>query len=170
METLLTINLDDLSAVQGENLPKLRQAARAVVFDDDGKVAILHVREGDYCKLPGGGVEQGEDIQAAVERECLEETGCHIKTSEELGKVIEYRGKFGLKQESYCFTARVVGAKGTPEFTENEKANGFELLWLELDEAIGKIEHNDTEDYQGKFVVLRDAAILKAAKRLQDKP
>lgn len=169
MDTLLTINLDGLSAEQGEKLPKMRQAARAVVFDSDGKVAILHVREGDYCKLPGGGVEPGEDVPAALERECLEETGCHVETGAELGRVIEYRGKFGLKQESYCFTAKVVGAKGTPEFTEKEKANGFELLWVELDEAIGKIERGDTEDYQGKFVVLRDASILKAAKWLQGK-
>lgn len=41
----------------------------------------------DWC-FPGGGIEQGEDVEAAVIREILEETGVHIKPVRILGDKI----------------------------------------------------------------------------------
>jgi 8-oxo-dGTP diphosphatase len=58
------------------------------VIVDDGKVVLIRRRyeplKGQWS-LPGGGVEIGETLEAAVVREMLEETGLEVK----VGPVIE---------------------------------------------------------------------------------
>jgi 8-oxo-dGTP pyrophosphatase MutT (NUDIX family) len=56
----------------------LREAARAVLINEDGKIALLYVNSHKFYKLPGGGVEAGEYVEDALEREVLEEAGCII--------------------------------------------------------------------------------------------
>ncbi len=51
----------------------VREAARAVLTDDSGRVALMYVAGLDYYKLPGGGVEEGEDVKLALARELMEE-------------------------------------------------------------------------------------------------
>ena len=75
----------------------------------------------NYYKLPGGGVEEGEDLQIALKRECKEEIGCNVEIIREVGQINEYRKMFNIKQISFCFLAKVVGGKGEPELTEGEK-------------------------------------------------
>lgn len=165
MKLLRTIDLDALSPEKRDAL-KLRQAARAVVFDHEGSVALLYVQKGGYYKIPGGGVEQGEDFVSALQRECLEEIGCNVEVGEELGMTIEFREKFDVKQESYCYMARLVGSKGEPNFTEKELADGFSVLWIPLQEAIKRISETNTEDYQGKFIVPRELVFLREAENI----
>lgn len=85
-----------------------RSAARAIVFDEKGLIPILFVSKFNYHKLPGGGIEKDETIKEACEREMLEETGCYVKITEELGKVTEYRSEFNLYQTSYCYLGEVL--------------------------------------------------------------
>ena len=99
MKTLKTIYDTDV----GYNNPepkeyKLRNAARAVIFDTDKKVALLHATKKSYHKLPGGGIEDGEDMQAALKRELLEEIGCEANNLRDLGIIEEYRN--GRSQEN----------------------------------------------------------------------
>ncbi len=43
----------------------VREAARGIVIDDEGKIAMLHVSKNNYYKLPGGGIDEGEDKETA---------------------------------------------------------------------------------------------------------
>lgn len=168
MKNLLTINeqdiVSDAPVVDTAGFRK-REAARAVVLDSAGKVALLHVGLYKYHKLPGGGVDEGEDIPTALERELLEEIGCKAEVTGEVGEVVEYRNQFELAQTSYCFTATQVGEKGEPDFTDKELREQFSIVWADdLDGAIALLEQDEPTNYEGKFIKVRDLSLLKAAK------
>jgi 8-oxo-dGTP pyrophosphatase MutT (NUDIX family) len=165
MKLLATIDPQSFSPGLPEGW-KERRASRAVVLDDENNVALLFVSKHGYYKLPGGGIEEGEDEIEALKRECLEEIGCEIAVENEIGMTIEYRSKFQVRQESYCFLARVVGEKGAPNFKEGEVADGFQVIWISMDEAIRLVEISNTEDYQSGFIVPRELVLLREAKKL----
>lgn len=144
-----------------------RKAARAVVSDDNGAIALLHVSRHGYYKLPGGGIDPGETPLQALERELLEEIGCHATITHDLGTVLEQRYSCDMTQVSHCFMAQVVGEKGQPDFTETELAGGFEIVWAEnIDKAIELLESSATvtEDIINiAFMRMRDTAITRRA-------
>lgn len=144
-----------------------RKASRAVVFDKENNVALFHATKKHYHKLPGGGVDEGESIEAALTREIKEEIGCEIDNIRELGVIEEYRNKFKMHQFSYCFIANVSGEKGIPHLEEGEIEEGFITEWMDLNTAIKTLEEESgVEDYQGKFIQMRDLTFLKEAENV----
>lgn len=143
---------------------RVREAVRAVVYDQDGNVAVLNVSQQNYHKLPGGGVEQGEDISSALKRECQEELGCDIEIVGEVGQIVEYRKMFQLKQISSCYLAKVVGVKGNPSFTPEEIGDGFQIKWLPLEKAVMLLDSDQPLNDEGRlYIVPRDRAFLETA-------
>ena len=53
-------------------------AARAVVFDSDGRVLLICRGDNGQWALPAGGMEPGESVTDCVKREVLEETGIKV--------------------------------------------------------------------------------------------
>jgi len=145
-----------------------REASRSIVFDKNYKIPILHVTKFNYHKLPGGGIEKGEDKIKALNREMLEKTGCKIEVKGEVGKIIEFRSKFKLKQTSYCYFGKVVNV-GSSKLEQDEINDGFELVWLRVNEAIQLFEKDLPTNYEGKFIQNRDLTFLQKLKYvLQD--
>lgn len=141
---------------------RTREAARAIVFDADGKVALLYVGKHNYHKLPGGGIDSGEDIHTALARELMEEIGCSASVTGEVGEIIEHRNQFELIQKSYCFTATVSSKNGQPDFTEKEIDEGFSIVWADnLVSAIELLENDTPKNYEGEFIRIRDLAFLR---------
>lgn len=168
MERLLILRDSDVIKGATDDVPLafgLRRAARAVVTDDSGRVALLYVGAHGYHKLPGGGVEPGEDILQAVEREVLEEVGCRAELLSEVGEIIEYRSEWKLKQISDCYLAELIGDVGEPTFTDKELSEGFAVVWAEdIDAAIKLLKHDKPTDYDGRFIQRRDRRFLEAAR------
>ena len=149
----------------GNKETKKRSASRAVLFDDQNLVPILYVSKLKYHKLPGGGIKSGENKIEGLNREIMEETGCTIEITGEVGEVREYRSKWNLLQTSYCYTGKII-SKGSQSFTKKEKNNGFELIWLTLDEAINELKTDNSTNYEDKFIKERELAFLEEAKKL----
>lgn len=142
---------------------RIRMAVRSVLFDKQGKVALLHLKKHDIYKIPGGGVEIGEDLGLALEREIAEETGCKAKTLGELGAFVERKDHWKMLQVSYCYLSEVV-EHGDPDFTESEIEDGFELLWADnLDSAIELATNVNPQSVGNKYMSARDGEILRAA-------
>ncbi len=146
-----------------DQLYKLRKASRAVVLNGENEIAVLHIENGQYHKLPGGGFEETENSTAALKREVLEEVGARIEAVELLGIAIEYKERFNQIQISYAFMASAVGDIEQPSFTDKEKKDGISLKWFSLAEAEKKLANDRPQNYIGSFIQQRDLAILQSA-------
>ena len=164
MKELKLINPENVTEEEVKGY-RVREAARAIVVDEDGKIALLHVTNENYYKLPGGGLEGSEDKLIALQRECQEEIGCDVEVINEIGSIVEYRKIFNLKQTSYCYLAKLKGEKGTPDFTDHEKEKGFKQVWLTYDEAIKSLIESTVANMEGSaYIVPRDTAFLEESK------
>jgi 8-oxo-dGTP diphosphatase len=165
MRQLAIINPEQATEKEVAAYP-VREAVQAVVFDTNNNIALLHVTKKKNYKLPGGGIEDNEDRTDALRRECLEEIGANVEIINELGSIDEYRKTFHLKQISYCYVAKLKGEKGTPNFTEEEVADGFEQVWLPYEAAMAALSTNIATDLESKaYIVPRDTLFLKEAAR-----
>lgn len=174
METLLTISDQDFLASDltfpVHATPQRREAARAVLFDKDDQVYLLNVSNHGYHKLPGGGLDDNEDIIAALKRELLEEVGCTAEITAEIGSIIESRNRGQFHQISYCFLARQVGPQLPSALEEGELTDGMHEVKVEnIDRAISLLEQDRPTNAEGKFIQKRDLTFLKAARQYQQK-
>jgi 8-oxo-dGTP pyrophosphatase MutT (NUDIX family) len=168
MELLRELRDDKFSSDDSE--VEIREASRVVAIDEDGSIPLLFVSKQNYHKLPGGGINGGEDRMDALHREVLEETGCKVDVIGELGEIVEYRSainfnwKSDLKQISYCYWGKVISKNNVPDFTKEELSEGLQLAWLSLEKAIKTIESDNPKNFEGSFIQKRDLEFLKKFK------
>lgn len=142
---------------------KIRKASRTIVLNESNEMALLYVSKNNYHKLPGGGIEDQENIEIALNREVMEEVGVNIRVLGEVGIIIEYRDEFKQIQISYCYYSKAIGEAIKPTFTDQEISDGFELKWVPIDEAVGILEKDEPNNYMGKFIQSRDVLFLRKA-------
>ena len=147
---------------------RIREAARAILFDEESRIALMHVASDNYYKLPGGGIDEGEDVGTALNRELLEEVGASsIEVTSEVGQVGEYRDEYEVNGRHYCFVAKLTGPIIEPARTEKELAEGYETVWVaDINKAISLVEQGTPKDYGHNFERLRELAFLNEAKSL----
>ena len=163
MKHLLTITDKDITGSEKLSAAEPRIAVNAVLFDIDGNIALSYMGKYDLHTLPGGGVDPGEDLHAAVKREIWEETGCDCVINGELGQTIENRSEHDFTQERYYYLARVVGDKGELHLTDEEINENTTAVWHPLEQALKIISEKQHDNYQRKFIQKRDIAVLTEA-------
>lgn len=150
------------------NNPRVRLGARGIIIDENGKIALFNKANKNEYKLPGGGIDEGENPEKAFKREALEETGCEIEIIKFLGTIEEHKSLDNFKQTSYIYVAKVIKKKKELNLTQKEKDEGARLLWVEDKEALKLItecydnlkESKYENLYHSKFIVMRDKYIL----------
>ncbi len=107
-------------------------SCRAIITDNN-KVLLSHERNTGFYMSPGGGLEDGETLEACVEREVLEETGFIVKALTPFVTVNEYC--YDTLYISHYFICEITG-NGKKSLTETEKFKDMAPAWLEINEAI----------------------------------
>ncbi|AOZ94129.1 NUDIX domain-containing protein [Paenibacillus crassostreae] len=141
----------------------VRKSSRAIVSNSSEQVAIIYVSKDKYHKLPGGGIEEGENYMSALHRELMEEAGVEVNVLGDIGMIMEYRKDHRLFQISNCYNTEMIGELVEPSLTKDERSKGFVLKWVSLDEAIVLLENDHPRNYAGKFIKERDLTFLKEA-------
>jgi len=122
---------------------KLRLGCSAAIFDQDGRILLTRRADnGQWC-LPGGGVESGESVAEACEREVFEETGLRVRVRRLVGvyshpdQLVIYPDGNKAHIIALHFTAEVVG--GEPGLSNETTDFGyFTLPEVEGLEMIGR--------------------------------
>lgn len=158
--------LTDLNVLgtNGRSSKPPQRKVRAILVRPDGKLALMHEGASGLYALPGGGLEDGEDAQAALVRELFEETGCSCDAVTPLGIIAENRYHADLTRFSYFFVVHTKSTEANPHFTEEELLLGTTQLWCDLDEATALIRGECCDTPQKKFLQARDLAALDAYK------
>lgn len=147
----------------------IKRAARAVIVDRNNLLALISVRNGEYYKIPGGGIEEGESEEEAVRREAREEAGCEIEIIKKIGRQ-EFRDNnpdFGeTLHQSVCFLAKKIGDGGRASFDDWERSNKMKTVWINFEKATGLFSKARPSDFFGSEINKRDQMFVSKAKKL----
>ena len=160
MKVLCELTDKEVLGTEGYSYAVPRLTARAIVKNKQGLYAVMYAQKFNLYSLPGGGVEDGEDILSALHREVLEETGCECDRIEELGCVLENRAHADYTQKSYYYIVTTSGPRRETELTEEERSNKTQVQWHTLEKAYELIASPVHDSNQRKFLQARDVTAL----------
>lgn len=149
-----------------------RPSVRGIIIKD-GKIAIMHSLKYDYYKLPGGGIEEGEQLEDTLIREVREESGLVVKPDsiKEFGYVrrIE-KGKIEdiFVQENFYYLCDVEETAQAQELDDYEEEEYFTLEYVTPEHAISvneNADHGDKAERQTfSGMILRENRVLQIIK------
>jgi 8-oxo-dGTP diphosphatase len=154
-----TLGLKDFEVP--ENLYTLRKSVRALLFNNNKEIALQYLKNFGFHKLPGGGIELNETNEQALKREILEEVGCTIEITNELGAIIEYCNASKLIHISYAYTAKVVSIIQNPVLELSEIEEGQQTVWLKPDNAVINMKKDIPQKYEGYFIKAREISFIE---------
>ncbi|CAM2975327.1 MULTISPECIES: NUDIX hydrolase [Vibrio] len=143
-----------------------RKATRAIVIDGEDILMLYTERYHDYT-LPGGGLDDGEDVLAGLVRELEEETGAkNIHSIKPYGIYEEFRPWYKndfdvMHMISYCYTCKIDRELGNTKFEDYEIRNGMEPRWINIHQAIAHNEKTILESPKKGMSIERETYLLR---------
>ena len=150
-----------------------REIVRAIVVDDGGNYYFVRsVRDDEFgaatlIETSGGGVEPGEDLDAAIRRELGEELGAEVEILERIGVVSDYYNLIHRHNINHYFLCRV-RSLGETHMTADE-VDSFHLSTLKLGYEEAAAEYAKRANTRlGRLIANRELPVLRRAKELLD--
>ena len=127
-----------------------RPCVGVMLVNSEGRVFVgqrIDNREGDRWQMPQGGVDEGEDLDAAMLRELGEETGLtadHVEIAGRLDEELYYdlpeelqgklwKGQY-VGQRQVWYLARLTGSDADIDLEAHDHPEFCEWKWVEPDE------------------------------------
>ena len=139
-----------------------RLTARAIVRNQSGLYAVMYSDKFGLHSLPGGGIEDGENVLTALRREILEETGSICHEIQELGIVYEYRSYQNYAQKSYYYVVTTSQETQSLHLTASELEDHTVVQWHTFATMLHLISSPNHTTNQRKYIQARDMAALEA--------
>lgn len=147
-----------------------RLTGKVIALDPKGRVVVVGNNENEIFQLPGGGIDDREEIRNGSIRECKEETGYDVEIIGEVGVVTDFRPRDGKKCVSYCFVAQTIGQESDVTHTEDEKSIGMfvrtipvDQLLIKFEEQVRRLRAGQINFYNTGYNILRDYVFLMEA-------
>ena len=147
-----------------DRMKPIRNSIKAIIIRDRHVLLIKNIdQDGFWYVFPGGGQNAGEDMLAALRRECFEETGISISVGplrlvrECIGKNHEFSESDGdVHQVELYFECDLVPGS-EPKNGETRDTNQVDVEWVPLDRlgsvrVYPKLFQKGLDDFQTIYV------------------
>ncbi len=161
-----------------DEIDGFKSKVRAILIDEENRVLVANYNQ--VILLPGGSVEEDENIECAITRELKEETGeIYNETDLTLFTQIDffqkdYPKRDGMVQNRLLRTFYFIGDyKGVDlelqQLTENEKDNNFGLALIPLSELENVILENQNDNPRNVYFQREMLEVLKVYNQRYEK-
>lgn len=151
-----------------------RNIVRAIVYDENRMFYFVRaVRDDEFGKATlietsGGGVENGEDLITAVQRELKEELGVSVDVVCKIGIVSDYYNLIHRHNINNYFLCKIKSF-GQKNLTQDE-IEKFHLSTLKMSYEEAVIEYDNRKNSKlGTLIANRELPVLHRAKEILDK-
>ena len=151
-----------------------RNIVRAIVYDENRMFYFVRaVRDDEFGKATlietsGGGVENGEDLITAVQRELKEELGVFVDVVCKIGIVSDYYNLIHRHNINNYFLCKIK-LFGQKNLTQDE-IEKFHLSTLKMSYEEAVIEYENRKNSKlGTLIANRELPVLHRAKEILDK-
>lgn len=151
-----------------------RNIVRAIVYDENRMFYFVRaVRDDEFGKATlietsGGGVENGEDLITAVQRELKEELGVYVDVVCKIGIVSDYYNLIHRHNINNYFLCKIKSF-GQKNLTQDE-IEKFHLSTLKMSYEEAVIEYENRKNSKlGTLIANRELPVLHRAKEIIDK-
>lgn len=172
MKDELYLELQD-TQYEYEYIDHDRKIARAIVVDDNERFYFVRVERNDdfgqatLIETAGGGVEMGEELSSAIQRELKEELGVQVEVLGKLGVVSDFYNLVHRHNINHYFLCKIV-SYGKKSLTQAEIENFYlSTLIYSYKEAIEEYERCSCTKL-GTLIANRELPMLRHAKKHLD--
>lgn len=151
-----------------------RNIVRAIVYDENRMFYFVRaVRDDEFGKATlietsGGGVENGEDLITAIQRELKEELGVSVDVVCKIGIVSDYYNLIHRHNINNYFLCKIKSF-GQKNLTQDE-IEKFHLSTLKMSYEEAVIEYENRKNSKlGTLIANRELPVLHRAKEILDK-
>ena len=151
-----------------------RNIVRAIVYDENRMFYFVRaVRDDEFGKATlietsGGGVENGEDLITAIQRELKEELGVYVDVVCKIGIVSDYYNLIHRHNINNYFLCKIKSF-GQKNLTQDE-IEKFHLSTLKMSYEEAVIEYENRKNSKlGTLIANRELPVLHRAKEILDK-